>query len=57
MKIDIVNPIPPKNPTPMIVLQFKSEGSLQIPKETAASEKTKIPNGFPTINPKAIPIL
>jgi hypothetical protein len=34
LKIDIVNPIP-KNPTPITVFQFKSEGSLQIPKETA----------------------
>jgi hypothetical protein len=28
MKMDIVNPIPPKNPTPITVFQFISEGSL-----------------------------
>jgi hypothetical protein len=45
--MDIVNPIPPKNPTPMIVSN-QSEGSLQIPKETMKSRQ-KIPNGFPRL--------
>ena len=35
MKIDIVNPMPPKNPTPTTDFQVRSSGSLQIP--TAAA--------------------
>ncbi len=35
MKIDMVNPIPPRNPTPMTVFQVKSFGSLHMPAETA----------------------
>jgi len=57
MKIDIVKPIPAKNPTPKIDFQFKSLGSLQSPKVTANNVKMKIPKGFPTISPSAIPTL
>ena len=57
IKIDIVNPMPPKNPTPTIDFQFKSSGSLQSPNETAKNVNRKIPNGFPTISPAAIPKL
>ena len=39
MKIDIVNPIPPRNPTPITVFQVKSAGSLQNPAETAKKLK------------------
>ena len=56
-KIDIVNPIPPKNPTANIDFQFKSLGSLQMPILTAKKLSAKIPRGFPTISPKAIPML
>ena len=35
MNMDMVNPMPPKKPTPTIDFQFKSLGSLQIPKVTA----------------------
>ena len=56
-KIDIVNPIPPKKPTPKIDLQFKSPGSLQSPNATAKNVNRKMPNGLPTISPTAIPKL
>lgn len=56
-KIDIVKPIPPKNPTANMDCQFKSRGSLQIPNFTANKLKAKIPTGFPTISPNAIPRL
>ena len=56
-KIDIVNPIPAKSPTPKIAFQFKSVGSLQIPNVTAKNVNRKIPKGLPTISPSAIPKL
>ena len=56
-KIDIVKPIPPKNPTPIIDFQFKSLGSSQIPDFTAKKLRVKIPRGFPTMSPNAIPML
>ena len=56
-KIDIVKPIPPKNPTAKTDFQFKSRGSLQIPNFTAKKLSAKIPRGFPTISPNAIPVL
>ena len=55
--MDIVKPIPPKNPTPNMDCQFKSRGSLQIPNFTANKLSRKIPTGFPTMSPKAIPML
>jgi hypothetical protein len=39
MNIDIVNPIPPKNPTPTTAFQVKSLGSLHNPAETAKKLK------------------
>jgi hypothetical protein len=57
IKIDIVNPIPPKKPTPKIDFQFRSPGSLQSPNVTAKNVNRKIPNGLPTISPTAIPKL
>lgn len=57
MKIDIVNPIPAKSPTPKIDFQFRSAGSLQTPKVTAKNESKKIPKGLPIINPSAMPKL
>ena len=56
-KIDIVNPMPPKSPTPKIDFQFISDGSLQSPKVTAKSVNRKIPKGLPIISPSAIPKL
>lgn len=57
IKIDMVKPMPPKNPTPIIDFQFKSSGSLQIPKLTAKKLIRTIPIGFPITNPKEIPKL
>ena len=57
IKIDMVNPIPPKNPTPRIYFQFKSSGSLHNPMLTAKNVKRKIPIGFPKIKPRNIPKL
>ena len=54
IKIDIVNPIPPKKPTPKINFQFKSSASLQNPNVTARNVNRKIPKGLPTIRPAAI---
>ena len=57
MKIDIVKPMPAKSPTPKILFQLRSVGSLQSPKVTTKSVNRKIPNGLPTISPTAIPKL
>ena len=57
IKMDMVNPMPPKSPIPIIELQFKSLGSLQKPNFTAVNVIAKMPNGLPEINPKAIPKL
>ena len=56
-KIDIVKPIPPKKPTANMDFHCKSRGSLQIPNFTANKLSVKIPIGFPTIRPTAIPRL
>lgn len=57
MNMDIVKPIPPKKPAPMMDFQLRSAGSLQIPKETAAKLNKKIPRGLPTIKPRDMPML
>ena len=57
MKIDIVNPIPPKKLTPIIDFQFKSLGSLLIFSLTERKLNRQIPIGLPKSNPKAIPIV
>lgn len=57
IKIDIVNPIPPKSPTPKMDFQLSLFGSLQSPIDTAINVKRKMPNGLPTMRPSAIPKL
>ena len=57
MNMDMVNPMPPKNPIPIIDFQFKSCGSLQIPHVTAKKLNRTIPRGLPIINPKEMPKL
>lgn len=57
INIDIVNPIPPKIPILKSVFQFTSSGNRQSLKFTANFENRNIPNGFPKINPKIIPML
>ena len=56
-KIDMVKPIPPKNPMLIIFFQFKSEGNLHSPTETAKKLNREIPIGFPNTKPSIIPIL
>ena len=46
IKIDMVNPMPPKNPTPIIDFQFKSDGNWQIPSFTATKVNAKSPTAF-----------
>ena len=57
INMDIVKPMPPKKPAPIMDFQLRSSGSLHIPKETAAKLNRKIPKGLPTIKPKAMPML
>ena len=57
MKIDIVKPMPPKNPAPVILFQFKPSGNELIPTATAMNEKRQMPNGFPINRPAIIPRL
>ena len=56
-KIDIVKPIPPKKPAPIIFFHFKSDGIRQSPKPAPINEKRKIPKGFPITRPAIIPRL
>jgi hypothetical protein len=57
IKIDIVKPMPPKNPIPNICFQETSTGNLENLVLTANQIKRQIPIGFPTINPARIPVL
>ena len=57
MKIDIVNPIPARNPIPKTWFHFKPNGNVQTPIETARKLNKKTPKGFPIINPAKIPKL
>ena len=57
INMDMVNPIPAKNPTPATDCQFKSSGSLQSPSLTAKKVNRKIPTGLPAISPASIPKL
>ena len=57
IKIDIVNPIPPKKPTPKTDFQFISLGNLHKPIYTVIKVIKNIPRGFPIIRPNAIPKL
>jgi hypothetical protein len=45
--MDIVNPIPPKNPTPMIVSNSNQRGVYKFLKKQPQVKKDKIPIGFP----------
>jgi len=57
INIDIVNPIPPRNPTPVILFQLRSEGNVQSPMLVPIIEKSRIPRGFPITSPAMIPRL
>jgi hypothetical protein len=56
IKIDIVNPIPPKILTAKIWNQFVPIGLAAKPPFMARKLKIKIPRGFPSIRPAIIPI-
>ena len=55
MKIDIVNPIPAKKPTPIICCQLLFSGSLLIFNFIDKNENKLIPKTLPKNNPKIIP--
>lgn len=57
MKIDIVKPIPAKNPAPIMFFHFKSVGNMQSPTPTPINEKSQTPKGFPITSPAIIPKL
>lgn len=57
IKIDMVNPIPPKKLAPIICFHFKSDGKAQIPTNTAENENKQIPKGFPMTKPINTPML
>ena len=56
IKIDMVNPIPPKKPAPNNFFILKSLGNFANPISIARYENTIIPKGLPIIRPKIIPI-
>ena len=57
MKIDIVNPMSPRNPIPRMFTHFTLEGKEHIPILTPRIEKGNIPNGFPINKPAIMPKL
>lgn len=56
-KIDIVNPIPPKIPTPNSLLQLVPGGLSANFSLMESQVKMKIPTGFPATSPNIIPKL
>ena len=57
MNMDIVKPMPPKRPAPIIFLHLKSDGNVHSPNPAPINENRKIPKGFPIISPAMIPKL
>ena len=57
MKIDIVNPTPPRIPAPEICRQFKSDGKRHMPLATATKHRSVTPKGLPRIKPAMMPTL
>lgn len=57
IKIDIVNPIPPKKPAAMICFQSTSSGNSDKPILTAKKLNKAMPKGLPTSNPAKMPKL
>jgi hypothetical protein len=55
MKIDIVKPIPARQPAPVIHFQLRLSGSIPIPDLTAKYENRQIPAGLPKTRPVIIP--
>ena len=57
MKIDIVKPIPPKNPTDSMCFKLMLLGSLKNLAFTPNQLKRNMPIGFPNKSPRIIPML
>lgn len=55
MKIDIVKPIPAKNPVPIICIQLLPTGNELSFNWIATHEKSPMPNALPTKSPPKIP--
>jgi len=55
IKIDIVKPIPPKQPAPTIFFHLRPVGNVQRPNPAPINEKIKMPKGFPIIRPARMP--
>ena len=56
MNIDMVNPIPPRNPAPRIFFQVNSAGNEHNPRILPKKHIETMPKGFPINNPQSIPI-
>ena len=57
MKMDMVNPIPPRKPAPMICLHDTSPGNWDKPSLTAKTLNRAIPSGLPKNKPAKMPML
>ena len=57
MKIDMVKPIPAKNPVPMMWRQLIESGNLEMPNATAIQVINTTPIGLPSNRPLIIPKL
>ena len=57
VKIDMVNPIPASEPTPINCFKLVFKGNLAIFSLIIILLKRKIPTGFPITNPTIIPTL
>ena len=55
IKIDMVKPIPPNSPTPIMCIQRLACGKVLIFSLTAIKEKRLIPMSLPKISPKTTP--
>ncbi len=55
IKMDMVKPIPPNIPAPIMSFQRNSLGKEQMPRLTAKNENNQIPKGFPITKPAIIP--
>ena len=57
MKIDMVKPMPPRNPAPMICLHETLSGRRERPSFTARQANRAMPNGLPAKSPAKMPRL
>ena len=57
MKMDMVNPMPPKKPAPIMCFQVRSAGNWDKPTLTASRLNSDMPSDFPANRPAKIPRL